>query len=579
MRSTAPVWLASKRFVSASPVRRTRQCCAAWQIVAAAIVALVSSTASAFTIESAATEPCHEKITIAGWRRAQAAFPEQTAVLESRGDDDALIKDVPFTVPKSLQSIGPVTLLLGVRDNDIKEHGPTDLKNLAPEASDPNVQMEHCLRAPEDDEPGGSERAVEACRAFIRGKLLAALDGLDENARPDPRKREELAVSLAIRDEIDVDVPLFFLNAGRGLHALQDSFTHTFRRPDEPAKITVVLNFVDYTNGTLEEAVDGPAHASELDVCDDPDELRTERRKLAEEASGVALMALLDPELTRSAKEQAVDAMLDSYVSYDKTADCSIDDDWCGAPEREYGSPALRCSFSGATPRASLLMLLPFASLALLLRLRRRGGATKLLGVAAFVLASLGGVGAARADESSGPIDGPASALSGKSDSATIGRIDHAGAFFGRVAAGASYDNAAFSGGLGMRYQLSRGWMLGLDGEWNPYFATTPGKLRSGSANAYLSLIKRFQLRYESVNIRTTVSAGGSMLLFDLVGADKYSVGPFLGVSFLGVEWKAARGFYVTIDPTYIALPIPSVTGVPFMYAQYRFLLGVEFGG
>lgn len=580
MRSTASVWLASKRFVSALRKTRTLQCYAAWQIVAAALlVSITSRPASAFPIESGATEACHEKITMAAWRQVQATFPEQTAVLPPRGDDEALIKDVPFTVPKSLQSIGPVTLLLGVRDNDLKEHGPMDLKSLTPQASDPDVQMEHCLRGPEHDEPGGTEPAVEACRAFIRGKLLAALDGLDENGRPDTRKREELEVSLAIRDQIDVEVPSFFLNAGRALHALQDSFTHTFRRPDEPGKITVMLNFVDYTNGTLVEAVDGPPHASELDVCDNPDEIRTERRALATEASAVALLALLDPELNRAGKEQAVDAMLDSYVSFHKTSNCTIENNWCEAPEREYGSPTLRCSFSGAAPRSSLLMALPFVSLALLLRLRRRSGSAKLAGVAAFVLASAGGVGVARADDSSGPIDGPVSALSGKSDSATIGAIDYAGAFFGRVAIGASYDNAALSGGLGTRYQLSRKWMLGLDAEWNPYIATSPGKLRSGSGNAYLSLIRRFQLRYESVNIRTTASLGASMLLFDLVGADKYSVGPFFGVSFLGVEWKVARGFYVTLDPTYIAIPVPSLKGVPFMYAQYRFLLGLEFGG
>ena len=38
------------------------------------------------------------------------------------------------------------------------------------------------------------------------------------------------------------------------------------------------------------------------------------------------------------------------------------------------------------------------------------------------------------------------------------------------------------------------------------------------------------------------------MLLFDLVGADKYSFGPFVGASFLGAEWNAARGVYLTID-------------------------------
>jgi hypothetical protein len=63
------------------------------------------------------------------------------------------------------------------------------------------------------------------------------------------------------------------------------------------------------------------------------------------------------------------------------------------------------------------------------------------------------------------------------------------------------------------------------------------------------------------------------------VGAPAGSVGPYMGLSFLGVEWKYSPGFYVTIDPTYIAFPVPHVTGTPFGYFQYRFLVGVEFGG
>jgi MYXO-CTERM domain-containing protein len=463
--------------------------------------------------------------------------------------------------------------LLGVRDNDIKEHGPTDLKALAPEASNPKEQQEHCLRAPDQDEPGGSEAAVEACRQYIREQFALALDGLDQRGMPDAKNREELSVSLAIRGEVDVDVPRFFLEAGRGLHALQDSFTHTFRNPENPGKIRVVLNWVDYTEGTLEEAKDGPPHASELDVCDDPDALRTERHQMASESSAVALLTLLDPSLSRAQKEQGIEDMLDRYVAYDKKADCSAANNWCDAPERQYGSPTLGCSFGGATPRSSVALLAALGA-ALLLGVRRRRHAS----LAVVALAVLFSTGVAHADEK-GPIDGPSAALSGKSDAAVPGNVDKAGAFFARIAAGASYDNAAFSAGAGLHYQLSRKWVLGFDGEWNPYVATNPGKVRSGSANAYVSLIRRFQLRYENINVRTTVSAGGSMLLFDLVGADKYSFGPFFGVSFLGLEWKVARGFYLTVDPTYLAIPIPSVTGVPFMYAQYRFLLGIEFGG
>jgi hypothetical protein len=546
-----------------------------WQFVAVCLgLSLLPDSAAAFQTESAATDGCHEKLTTRAWNSVREELPETTAPLASRGDDAALIADVPFSVPSSMEHIGGVTLLLGVRDNDLKEHGPTDLKNLAPEASDPKTQHEHCLRAPGQDEPGGSAEAVESCRNYIRDMLLSSLDGLDEQGMPDTRKRETLKVSLAIRDEIDVEVPKFFVRAGRALHAIQDSFTHTFRR-ENSGKITVVLNWVDYTNNTLDEAVDGPPHASELDVCDAADEIRTERRQFAQDASSEALMAVLEP-ATTSAKEAAIDSMLDRYVAYDETADCSLENNWCDAPERQYGSPTLGCAYGGVMPKGGLLALAPLGGL-VLLRLRRRRSLVTAATLAGALV--LGHSAAARADDKSGPIDGPASALAGESDSATVGKIERAGAFFGRLAVGASYDNAALSGGLGIRYQFSRNWMLGLDGEWNPYIATSPGKIRSGSANAYLSIVRRFQLRWETVNVRSTASVGGSMLLFDLVGADKYSVGPYFGVSFLGAEIKAARGFYVTIDPTYIAIPIPSVTGVPFMYAQYRFMVGVEFGG
>jgi hypothetical protein len=417
---------------------------------------------------------------------------------------------------------------------------------------------------------------VEACRAYIRNTLLSALDGLDAAGNPDGGSREKLSVSLAIRDEIDVDVPKFFLRVGRALHALQDSFTHTFRRPDDLGKITVVLNFVELTQDTLEEGVDGPPHASEMDVCNDPDELRTKRREVATEASTAALLALLDPGLDRSGKERAIDAMLDKYVAFDTSSNCNLDNNWCDAPERKYKSPVIGCQFNGA-PRENGGGFLWLGALgAVLLGLRKRwfGTLAGLIGVQAFASNAH-----ANDSDKSGPIDAPLAALAGDSQAATPGKLDVPGAFFARAAVGASYDNAAFSGGLGVRWQITEAWMVGFDGEWNPYFATTPGKIRSGSANAYFSLIRRFQLKRETLNVRSSIALGGSMLLFDLVGADKYSMGPFFGISFLGAEWKAARGFYLTIDPTYIAIPIPNVVGVPFMYAQYRFLVGVEFGG
>jgi hypothetical protein len=553
--------------------RRAARLRALGQFVAFAALTASSAPAAAFTIQSNATKGCHERVTREAWEKAREMLPDVTARLPSSGDDEPLIADVAFDVPDSMSDIGGVTLLLGVRDNDVKQHGPNDLVELPLAASDPGLQEEHCLRANTDDEPDGSRRAVEGCRKFIRDTLLSSLDGLDADGRPDPSKRDNLRVSLAIRREIDVSVPSFFLRAGRAVHALEDSFTHTFRNPEDPGKIRVVLNFVEYTQDTLDEAHDGPPHASELDQCDDPDEIRTERRELATEAASVAFLAVLDPSLDRAGKESAVDAMLDDYVAFDEGSECHADNNWCDAPELQYGSPTLGCQFSSRAPVGGAFAFFALGA-AVLLR-RKRHFAAPLL---ALALVSLPAVAHAQSDPGAAP-DANAPAVPSESGVAVPGKMDKVGAFLFRAATGAAYDHAAFSGGLGVRYQLFEKWMLGLDAEWNPYVAVAQSKVRSGSGNLYLSLIRRYQLVRENVNIRTTVSAGGSMLLFDLVGADKYSLGPFVGVSFLGVEWKVARGFYVTLDPTYIAIPVPNVVGVPFMYAQYRFLLGVELGG
>jgi len=558
---------------AASATRRPAKLATLGQFVAAlGLLCLAPRPAHAFTIESYATEGCHERVTRNAWHRTREALPEVTVDLPSSGDDEPLIDDLPFHVPDSLKTIGPTTLLLGVRDNDIKQHGPNDLEEVGPTASDPHLQDEHCLRAPDDDEPNGSREALRACRNFIQRKLLQALEGLGPDGKPDASRRSKLRVALAIRSQIDVSVPLFFLEAGRGLHALQDSFTHTFRNPEQPGQIRTVLNFVDYTNDTLNEAVDGPPHASDLDRCDDPDELRKQRRLLATEASAVALTTLLDPQLSRADKEQGIEKLLDDYVGFDDAETCTFENHWCDAPERKYGSPKLSCA-SGAAPTAGAGTLLVLLALAGVISVRRRRA-----GARWGIVAVLAGITFGRPAHAESSQDASAQAGVPPCETTALLPKDRPGALFGRVALGASYEHTAASGGLGLRYSLHRKWMVGFDAEWNPYFALKPGKFRTGSANAYFSIIHRSQLERATMNIRSSASVGASMLLFDLVGADRFSMGPFFGLSFLGVEWKAGKNFYVTIDPTYIAIPIPSITGVPFMYVQYRFLVGIEFG-
>ena len=521
-------------------------------------------------------------MTVEAWRRTRAALPERALAIKPTGDDPALIRDLPFDVPEDLQEVGVVTLLLGVRQNDIADLAPTSLSDLAQVNSDPHAQRQHCLRSPSQNEPSGTQQALADCQGYIRQELSAAVAALGKDGLPDAGKREEIEVSLAIRGKVKVKVPAFQLHAAHAIHALQDSFTHSYRDPETALKIRVILNFAEYAENKLDEAVDGPPHLTDLDRCDDPDALRAQRHELAIEASADALSALLDPQ-SPEAKLQAIDAVITQYTSLDTSVHCTFDNNWCDAPEHDYSSSNCGCKAAGADPGGAAKPSLIIGILALLgagARARRRRSRTLGLGglvVFAVLGLSLSPRSALAADKHG--IGAPVGAIQGKSDAATPGKKDKAGAFFARAALGAAYDKPGLSGGLGLRYQLSQPFMIGFDAEWNPWLAVTPGKFRAGAANAYVSLIRRWQLRYETVNIRTTVSAGGSYLLFDLVGAPKGSFGPFFGVSFLGVEWKLARGFYLTVDPTYIAIPIPHVTGVPFAYTQYRFLVGLEFGG
>jgi hypothetical protein len=522
--------------------------------------------------------------------------------LPSIGDDSALIGDVAFSVPDDLDDIGAVTLLLGVRDNDVKGAAPTDLDQTAILNGDPAGQKEHCLRSPDQVEPSGSQEALDDCRAFIRETLLAALDGLDAQGSPDGNKREKLEVNLAIRGKIVVSVPIFYLRAGRALHAIEDSFTHTFRNVADRHKVTVVLNWIKYADANLNESVDGPPHLKELDRCDDLDDLRAERRRLAVEAAGAALNVLLDPSVALGVKGPAVDAMLDKYLAFDANAHCTADNHWCDAPELAYLPSGCGCTLGGGrSPATSWSVLLAIAALGIGARSRRKAGradskrgknttrnawlrpsrraqSLSSLLLALTIAPRLAHAGEKSAEKNPG-LASPFRALSGKSKAGATGKDDDVGAFFGRVALGASYDKPGFSGGIGARYQFSKPLMFGFDAEWNPFYVPSPLKVKAGVLNTYFSIMRRFQLKNDSLNVRTTVGLGTSVLLFDLVGAPAGSVGPYFGLSFLGVEWKASPGFYLTVDPAYIAFPVPHLTGAPFGYLQYRFLVGIEFGG
>jgi hypothetical protein len=451
-------------------------------------------------------------------------------------------------------------------------------------------------------EPDGSKTAVDECRAFILERVAQALDGLDPNGTPDPTNRTSLPLYLALRHGVNALLPTYYVRIGQAIHAVEDSFTHTYRTADG-MQITVVMDWVDEANGNLVEATDGPPHSSEMDRCDDPNPLRQQRRELATEAATAVLGTTLDPNQTNDQKMAAVEVILDQYLSYAPGSTlgypegCTFANNWCNAPneapENLGNGSLLGCSVGGPGNRSVASGLAVFLGLLALLRQARRRRRA-MAGMTVLFIASLlpshafaqpeaaqpgfeatAAAAAAAAEEKHAPpppVTTPVKEPGPKDPSQMA-----LGAYLG---GSGSYAYAAAAVTLGARLRFSKHWTFGLDAEWNPWIAINGRTaVRAGAFNGYGTVILRLPLAYEKFNLRTTANLGFSRLLIDLYGAPKGSTGIYAGLSPLGLEWKMSRLFFLIINPLNFAMPTPQLSGVPLTYSQYRVTIGLEIYG
>jgi hypothetical protein len=594
--------------------------CKAGAILLTVSALAAAGAAGAYTIETHFTAKCHEKVTAQALRTARGRL-EMPATARATDDERALIDDLQFAPDDDMKDLAGATLLIGVRDNDLKGSSQDDLTVLSAIHGNPANQREHCLRAPDQDEPGGSAAAVADCRAFIRGRILEALDGLDAKGRPDLARRTTVGLHLSLRGHVEASLPTFYVRTGQAMHAIQDSFTHAYRTPDG-MKITAVLNWVDSVNGSLKESVDGPAHATKLDVCDDPDDLRKTRRILATDASTALLVATLDPKKTRDEKMAAVDQILDTYLGY--SPGCTFENGWCQAAEGQYrdSKNLFGCATPGALqPAGALGAWISIALFAFMGRRRRRRPGALVAGGLVIAAAFTFAVGSARAQPdaskpSAPPMEPtatstttttPAKAATATSvaipatitttsttttssepnthapPAPTIVAVEEPGprdpsrtAWGAYLGSSGSIDKTALAVQLGARLKVSRQWTFGLDAEWNPWITLNGYRFGSGVMNLYGTAILRFPLAYQNFNLRATVNFGASYLLMSLYGAPSGSLGLYAGLSPAGLEWKLSRTFFLVVNPLSIALPVPQMRGVPLTYPQYRFNVGLE---
>ena len=127
---------------------------------AVALLCVAAGHAAAYSYESAVGSGCHERITMGSLRLVRTQLPT-APVLPAGSDLTALISDLPFTLDPDMRDVSAASLLVGVRDNDLKGRGPAEVDQLAEIHGNPANQREHCLRAPGDDEPSAGFDAGE----------------------------------------------------------------------------------------------------------------------------------------------------------------------------------------------------------------------------------------------------------------------------------------------------------------------------------------------------------------------------------------------------------------------------------
>ena len=529
--------------------------------LAAAALGMFALPARAYTVSTFVSDGCHESITAGALRAARAGAPAASPALAISGDDRAFVDDLPFELPTG-SDLAAVTLLVGVRDNDLKGRGSTDLDALALIHGDPSTQQEHCLRDLDDLEPDGTSSAITRCRGFILGRVGDALDHLAPDGTPDAASRVALPVALAIRGETEVLLPGFYVHLGQALHALQDGFSHSYRTADQ-MQITEALTWLHPIDDDLDESMAGPPHSAVLDRCVGLDGLRATRLAVAGEASRALIAAALGPG-TRDERLAAAAAVLDTYLTV--SPGCDAANAWCGAPEHAYETePTAGCAVAGREGR-SLGAAAVLALLALFARRRRAG-------VAVALLVSLAG-GTARADL---PLkkDVPEKRVVAEAPEARFAERSRYGLV---LSVGGSLNRTAADLAIGGRLRLTPRWLVGLDAEWNPWMSLEGEHVRVGAFNAFATVIRRWSMLSDHFDVRTSLHVGTSTVLFDLYGVPAGTTGLFVGASLLGLEWRATRALSVIIDPADVAYPIPQLRGAPFGYLQYRFTIGLQWG-
>jgi len=327
-----------------------------WSALTFALSLSWAQSAAAFTLETAITEGCHERITLNALRGAP--WPDGVSPPIASREDLVLAENLPFLVPAGLDRWS-MSVMVGVRDNDLEGYSLSDLPELAA-VHGAIDQSAHCLRSATQDFDQGDNEALSACRLFIHHEIDQALGASEV---PELEPSEEVQVALRFQRQ-HVRLSRYAFHMGRALHALQDSYAHSFRAPDSET-VVGVLNYIDaIVSLSFNVSRDGHAHMGALDECTGS-AVAVHRATVATESSSALLKAVAAAG-SRAERVARIDAVLDQSLRY--TSGCGSQNEWCGAfPETQLASPTpAQTQGCSLAPGGWLLALA-----ALLLRSRR----------------------------------------------------------------------------------------------------------------------------------------------------------------------------------------------------------------
>jgi hypothetical protein len=146
---------------------------------------------------------------------------------------------------------------------------------------------------------------------------------------------------------------------------------------------------------------------------------------------------------------------------------------------------------------------------------------------------------------------------------------------------GALLNSAAQSPLLGihMGWAVSTGVLLG---DWGAFLQLEQSLWRGTEYGATvvpgtLNLGLGSEWRFANGLIRSSVTLGPSLLLFDTRIDKAGHLGVFLEARPLGLRWRLGPRFTLGLDPLSLAIVAPVLTGIPLVRVQYRTTLALEF--